>query len=77
LLIFQILIRPQLGHGVTWYESRLNYQGEPGAVNEALSDIFGATVDRLVGGKNADDTWLIGEDIALGGDAFRDMSGKL
>jgi Zn-dependent metalloprotease len=54
----------------------LNYIGEPGAINEGLSDIFSATVDRLVGGKSVNDTWLIGEDVALAGDPFRDMSGE-
>lgn len=70
------LVSSQLGHGVTWYESRLTYQSEPGAINEALSDIFAASVERLTGGKAIDDTWLIGEDVALAGDPFRDMSGE-
>jgi hypothetical protein len=42
-----------------------------------LSDIFAASVERLAGGKSIEDTWLIGEDVALAGDPFRDMSGEL
>jgi Zn-dependent metalloprotease len=61
---------------VTWFESKLTYQSEPGAINEALSDIFAASVERLAGGKTTDDTWLIGEDVALAGNPFRDMSGE-
>jgi len=40
----------------------------------ALSDIFAAAVDRLVGEKAETDTWYIGEDLAVSGLPFRDMS---
>jgi vibriolysin len=59
----------ELTHGVTEHESGLVYTGEPGGMNEALSDIFGAFVEAWVdGGKTgaltvSNDTWLIGEDI--------------
>ncbi|MHB8875711.1 MAG: M4 family metallopeptidase, partial [Myxococcaceae bacterium] len=33
----------ELTHGVTQYEADLVYQGEPGALNEAMSDIIAAT----------------------------------
>jgi vibriolysin len=59
----------ELTHAVTQYESGLNYSGESGGMNEALSDIFGAFVEAWVdGGRDGDlalssDTWLVGEDI--------------
>jgi len=46
-----------------------------GALNEAMSDIFGALVDAFIG-KNDDDIWLIGEDVftpIVAGDALRYM----
>ena len=43
---------------------------ESGAVNEAMSDIFGACVDRYLGQSFAN-TWKIGEVIFTGGDAMR------
>jgi vibriolysin len=64
----------ELTHAVTERESGLIYQNESGALNEALSDIFGAILEaRLDGGVNAD-TWKIGEDVwtpATAGDALR------
>ena len=59
----------ELTHAVTERESALVYSGEPGGMNEAMSDIFGAFVEAWVdGGKNgtlqiSNDTWLVGEDI--------------
>ena len=41
-------------HGVISYESNLIYQNQSGALNESLSDIMAAMVDR--------DDWLLGED---------------
>ncbi len=60
----------ELTHGVTAAESGLNYSGESGGMNEALSDIFGSFVEAWVdGGKSGTtlavsaNTWLIGEKI--------------
>jgi len=59
----------ELTHAVTERESGLVYSGEPGGMNESMSDIFGAFVEAWVdGGKNgtlqtSNDTWLVGEDI--------------
>ncbi|HWO17607.1 MAG TPA: pre-peptidase C-terminal domain-containing protein [Kofleriaceae bacterium] len=38
----------ELTHGVTSYESNLVYNGEPGGLNESLSDIFGGGVESWV-----------------------------
>ena len=57
----------ELTHGVTASESNLNYSGESGGMNEAMSDIFGAFVEAWTdGGKNGTlavsaNTWKIGE----------------
>jgi Zn-dependent metalloprotease len=45
----------EMSHGVIQNTANLTYQGESGAINESMADIFGAMVDR--------DDWLIGEDV--------------
>ena len=66
----------ELTHGVTEYESNLVYSGEPGGINESLSDIFGTFVEAWVdGGRTGTltisaDTWLLGEDVITGGLRF-------
>jgi vibriolysin len=63
----------ELTHGVTEYESNLVYSGEPGGINESLSDIFGTFVEAWVdGGRTGTltvsaDTWKLGEDVISGG----------
>ncbi|HEY5920873.1 MAG TPA: M4 family metallopeptidase [Kofleriaceae bacterium] len=63
----------ELTHGVTEYESNLVYSGEPGGINEALSDIFGVFVTAWVqGGRTGTltidaNTWKVGEDVISGG----------
>lgn len=44
-------------HGVIQSTSNLNYQGQSGAINEALADIFGTFTEFYSGGNN----WTIGE----------------
>jgi hypothetical protein len=59
----------EFGHGVTQYSTGLVYQGESGAINEGLSDIWGAVIEFwAVPGKQR---WLIGEDV---GSTLRSMS---
>ena len=38
------VIGHELTHGVTQYEAALNYQDQPGALNESMSDVFGILV---------------------------------
>jgi vibriolysin len=65
----------EFAHGWTNYESNLVYSGESGALNEAMSDIIGACVERIMFGKSVQNTWLIGEDISVQpGFAIRDMA---
>jgi bacillolysin len=60
----------ELTHAVTERTAQLEYRWQSGALNESISDVFGAMIDR--------DDWLIGEDlpaaVLAGRDAVRDMS---
>lgn len=51
----------ELGHGVCSSSANLLYQRESGALNEALSDIWGAAAEYKYAPEK--ETWLIGEDI--------------
>jgi Zn-dependent metalloprotease len=66
----------ELSHAVTERTAGLIYANESGGLNEATSDIFGASIESWSNGWTIDsDTWKIGEDItrpALG-DALRYM----
>jgi Zn-dependent metalloprotease len=56
------IVGHELTHGVTQYEAGLEYQGQPGALNEHFSDVFGSLVkQRLRGQEAADADWTIGE----------------
>ena len=66
----------ELTHGVTEHESGLYYYMQSGAINEALSDIWGEFIDQTYTNGLDDDTpgvkWLMGEDIPIG--VIRSMS---
>jgi hypothetical protein len=68
------VVAHELTHAVTEHESNLIYWGESGAIDEALSDIFGEFVDQTDGQGNdsAGVKWEIGED--LPGGAIRNMA---
>jgi Zn-dependent metalloprotease len=56
------VIGHELTHGVTQYEANLTYANQPGALNEAVSDIFGSLVKQYKLGQTADQAdWIIGE----------------
>ena len=63
----------ELTHGVTYYTSNLVYRSDSGAMNEAMSDIFAATIERVKGGKGNRNVWIMGEDITLSGSGVRNM----
>ena len=70
------VVAHELTHGVTEFTSNLIYNRESGALNESMSDIFGALVDRQEGATGGD-IWKIGEDIytpGTNGDALRYMA---
>jgi thermolysin len=56
----------ELTHGVTDYTSRLEYHDEPGALNEAFSDIMGTAIEFFFEKGNAPQkgpNFLMGEDV--------------
>jgi len=59
----------ELSHGVVSNTANLEYQGQSGAINESMADVFGAMIDR--------DDWKMGEDIVkpgvFPGGALRDL----
>lgn len=66
----------EMTHGVTERTANLTYSKESGALNESMSDIFGAMVEAYSDGAVSSDTWKIGEDSytpSTSGDALRRM----
>lgn len=63
----------EFSHGFTEFESGLWYYMQSGAINEAMSDIFGEYIDLTDGVGNDDPSvrWLLGEE--LPGGAIRNM----
>ncbi|WP_407286527.1 M4 family metallopeptidase [Streptomyces sp. BP-8] len=58
------VIGHELTHGVTQYTANLDYQGQSGALNESVSDVFGALIKQYALGQAADQAdWLIGADL--------------
>jgi Zn-dependent metalloprotease len=58
------IIGHELAHGVTERTAGLVYQGQSGALNEHVSDVFGVLVEQRVLGQTAQDaTWLVGAGI--------------
>jgi Zn-dependent metalloprotease len=69
------IVGHELTHGVTAYTADLTYSGESGALNESMSDCFGAMIERHARGES-EDTWTIGEETwtpDVSGDALRYM----
>lgn len=71
------VIGHELAHGVTEYTAGLTYQGQSGALNESISDVFGSLVKQYhLKQSAADADWLIGADLlapGVTGRALRDM----
>ncbi len=71
------VIGHELTHGVTGSEANLNYQGQSGALNESISDVFGSLVKQKKLNQTADVAdWLIGAGIlapGIAGTALRSM----
>jgi bacillolysin len=47
----------EMTHGVVENTANLEYQGESGAINESMADVFGTMIEN--------DDWLIGEDVVV------------
>ena len=71
------VIGHELTHGVTGSEANLTYEGQPGALNESISDCFGSMVKQYKLKQTADKAdWLIGAGIlakGIHGVALRSM----
>jgi Zn-dependent metalloprotease len=71
------VIGHELTHGVTSREAGLIYRGQPGALNESLSDVFGALIKQYKLKQTADKAdWLIGAGLftrSVHGVAIRSM----
>jgi thermolysin len=65
------VIGHELTHGVTSNTSNLQYQNASGALNEAVSDIFGALIEHYYKADNVKN-FTMGEGIALGTVGIRD-----
>ena len=72
----------EIGHAVCETTAGLVYANESGAMNEGLSDVWGAAIEAYAvsnlgftsGGARAKSTWLIGEEIDKQQAALRSMS---
>lgn len=71
------VIGHELTHGVTQYTANLAYEGQSGALNEHVSDVFGALVEQFSRGQSSSEaSWLIGEGLftaQVRGEALRSM----
>jgi Zn-dependent metalloprotease len=71
------VIGHELTHGVTAATAGLNYNGQCGALNESMSDVFGSLVKQMKLGQTADQAdWLIGQGLLMpniNGVALRSM----
>ena len=55
------VIGHELAHGLTQSTANLTYSGQSGALNESVSDVFGALVEQYTAGHAAGEaSWLIG-----------------
>ncbi len=71
------VIGHELTHGVTGDEAQLVYMGQPGALNETISDVFGSLIKQYTLGQSATQAdWLIGAGLLtkdVNGVALRSM----
>ncbi|HET9597432.1 MAG TPA: M4 family metallopeptidase, partial [Anaeromyxobacteraceae bacterium] len=71
------VIGHELTHGVIEHEAALEYQGQPGALNESFADVMGVQVRQWkLGQKASEASWLIGEGLlepGVKGVAIRSM----
>ena len=71
------VIGHELTHGVTQYTANLTYYGQPGALNESMSDVFGSLIKQYTLGQTAAEAdWLIGAGLlapSVTGKALRSM----
>jgi bacillolysin len=66
------VVAHEFTHGVTEKTSALVYQGQPGALNESVSDIFGVFIEHSLK-PDATKNWIMGENIAKTSTGLRDF----
>jgi len=60
------VIGHELTHGVTQFTAGLQYQDQPGALNESMSDVFGVLIKQYSLKQSAQQAdWLIGEGLFI------------
>ncbi|HEY5801411.1 MAG TPA: M4 family metallopeptidase, partial [Burkholderiaceae bacterium] len=60
------VIAHELTHGVTQFSAGLEYQDQPGALNESMSDVFGSMIKQYQRKQDANSAdWLIGEGLLV------------
>ncbi|MBP6787653.1 MAG: M4 family metallopeptidase [Candidatus Promineofilum sp.] len=71
------VIGHELTHAVTQFTANLVYQGQSGALNESMSDVFGSLVKQRTRGQTAAEAdWIIGEGLftsRVNGNGIRNM----
>ena len=72
----------EIGHAICQYTAGLAYQNQSGAMNEGLSDIWGACVEHYgrtgaLTGTPINAVWQIAEDLSTSANAFRSMNNPL
>jgi Zn-dependent metalloprotease len=72
------VIGHELSHGVVQYSSNFVYEGQSGALNESVADVFGALVEQYAARQSAAEaSWLIGVGLftdQVEGDAIRSLA---
>lgn len=72
------IVGHELTHGVIDHEAALQYQGQSGALNESLSDVFGVLAKQYQAGQLVDEAdWLVGAGLfrqAVNAKALRSMA---
>ncbi|WP_122818757.1 protealysin inhibitor emfourin [Nocardioides pantholopis] len=64
----------ELSHAVTEHSAGLVYEGQSGALNESVSDVFASCLkQRLLGQEAAEGDWLVGAGLFLPGVAARGL----
>ena len=71
------VIGHELTHGIIQHTANLTYFGQPGALNESISDVFGSLIKQYTLGQTAAEAdWLIGAGLLaprVTGEALRSM----
>jgi hypothetical protein len=68
----------ELTHAVTEHTAGLVYRGQPGALNESMSDVFAACLKQRLRGESADEAdWIVGEGLFLPGVRARGLRDML